>query len=78
MSLQNVRLVTEGYPAQGMSHSTVVLTFEPPLALLRTPSGSYEFSSEGRGVGVWSSAVAKVFCLGGPEGSGSGRRNLGP
>ena len=46
-----------------MYYSTVVLTYEPRPALLHTPYGSYESLSEGRGVGVWSSAVGKVFRL---------------
>ena len=54
-------MVTEYCPAQGMGRSTVVLTYEPRLALLRTPSGSYESLSEGRGIEVRSSAVGKVL-----------------
>ena len=61
MSLQDVRLVTECCPAQGMGCSTVVLTYEPPPALLRTPPGSYKSLLEERGVGVRCSAVAKAF-----------------
>ena len=68
-------MVTKYCPAQGMGCSTVVLTYEPRPALLRTPSGSYESLLEGRGVEVWSSAVGKVFQFGGPEGPGSGRRS---
>ena len=70
-------MATEYCPAQGMDSGTVVLTYEPYPALLRTPSGSYESLSEGRAVGVQSSAVGKVFRFGGPEGSESGRRSLG-
>ena len=46
---------------QGMDSGTVVLTYEPRPALLHMPSGSYESLSEGRGVGVRSSAVDKVL-----------------
>ena len=61
-----------------MGYSTVVLTYESPSALLRMPFGSYESSSEGRGVGVWSSIMAKVFYLGGPGGREAGTAPLGP
>ena len=46
-----------------MDSGIVVLTYEPRLALLRTPSDSYESLSEGHGVGVRSSAVGKAFQL---------------
>ena len=74
-----------------MDSGTVVLTYEPCPALPRTPSGSYEFLSEGRGVGVRSSALGKAFrserasggrseCsdLVGPRGHGAGTAPLGP
>ena len=47
--------------AQGMGCSTMVLTYEHCPALLRMPSGSYKSPSEGRGVGVQSSAAGKVL-----------------
>ena len=65
-------------PCAGYGRSTAVLTYEPPLALLRTPFGSYESSSEGHGVRVWSSVVAKVFCLGEPGGQEVGTAPVGP
>ena len=54
-------MAIEYYPTQGMDYGTLVLTYEPHPALLRTPSGSYESLSEGRGVRVRSSDVGKVF-----------------
>ena len=86
-----VRMAVEYCFGQGMVSGTVVLTYEPCHAFLRTPSSSYEPRSKGRGVGVRSSALGKAFrsdrasggqseCsdLVGPRGHGVGAAPLGP
>ena len=44
----HVRAVTEHYSVQGMVPGIVVLTCEPCLAFLRTPSGSFRAGVPGR------------------------------
>ena len=56
-----VKVAVEHYFMQGMVPGTVVLTCEPCLAFLRTPSGSFRAGVPGQVVPSRRIAMSRVF-----------------